>query len=372
MVCIVEIAGRGGICHYTYNLCKELTERMRVCLVTAKNYELENLELNLEMHKIFNRFKTTPSALFRFFSICSNMEAIHFQLSQYPSTILSLILILKCLYKKKIIVTAHNIISHKKSIFTKLIFKNIYKASDAIIVHAKANKVELLEKFNFINPDKVVVIPHGNYEFFNPTLNKSSLSLLNTSFSDKKDPYQYILFFGYIRRYKGLDDLLEAFLEVIKKTNRAKLLIVGKPIDDIKVYLKKINSFNLKRRVTLDLSYIPFTKVNEYFKKADVVVLPYKKVHQSGVLQLAYGFGKPVVVTNTGGLPEVVEDGNNGFVVPVGNSMLMAQAIINILRNDNLRQAMGNRSLELARIKFNWANSATETKAVYDLTIGRK
>ena len=77
-----------------------------------------------------------------------------------------------------------------------------------------------------------------------------------------------------------------------------------KSIDDFNPYLKKINDYGIKDKVLMDISYIPYKKFGEYFAKADIVVLPYRKVYQSGVLQLAYGFGKPVVVTNTGGLPE--------------------------------------------------------------------
>ncbi|MCG2711693.1 MAG: glycosyltransferase family 4 protein [Candidatus Omnitrophica bacterium] len=355
-IIMVEIAGRGGICHYAYNLSLELGQSTQIMLVTGKDYELKDKKRNFELVEMFNRLKTNPFILFELTRIFKDKEVdiVHFQASQYPV----FVLLLACLGKaagKKIVITAHNVVSHENKIWEQWIYRKLYEMASGIIVHARANKEELLKMFR-VDEVKISVIPHGNYMFFSST---DKNTLVDTDENS-------ILFFGYIREYKGLIHLIRALKIVTDKIAKAKLLIVGRPVENFQKYRDEIEKLQLKNNVELRLDYVPFEEVKDYFSRAAVVALPYEKIYQSGVLQLAYGFGKPVVVTDTGGLPEAVEHGENGFIVPVGDIEALAKALINVLLNVELKEKMGKRSLELAETKFSWSHAAGLTKNLYD------
>ena len=358
MICMVEIAGKGGICHYSYNLCNALATKKQVILITAKTYELENLKRNFKLMKVFNRFRTNPFDIFKMVIFClkEKPKIIHFQLSQHPEFVLLLVIFLK-MFKMKIILTAHNVVSHEDNLFLRYIFKILYKISDKIIVHANCNKKEL-QKFARIPLSKITVILHGNYFFFKE---------VNSALENYPNVYQCknILFFGYIRQYKGLIYLIRALKEIKKVIPNVKLIIAGKPVEDFYIYKREIDKLNIKDNVLLDLGYISFKKIYKYFKIANVVVLPYTKIYQSGILQLAYAFKKPVVVTNVGGLTEVVEHGKNGFVVPPKDVNSLANAIIQILKDENLAKKMGEYGYYLAKTKYSWETIALKTLNTY-------
>jgi len=205
--------------------------------------------------------------------------------------------------------------------------------------------------------NKIAVIQHGNYMFFN-----DSKELEPAVISKEKT----VLFFGYIRKYKGLQYLIQAFAKVRESLPEAKLLIVGKPVEPFDIYQKEIESLNLKDNVETNLEYVPFEKVKEYFNRAVVIVLPYLDISQSGIVQLAYGFGKPIIATAVGGLPEAVEDGKSGFVVPPQNVDTLADRIKTLLNDLSLQKSMGEYSLFLAKTKFSWDAIAKETIALYE------
>src|SRR4029077_7235667 len=133
-----------------------------------------------------------------------------------------------------------------------------------------------------------------------------------------------ILFFGFIRQYKGLEYLLEAFKEIKEQVEDAMLLIAGKVSDEDRAefqhYSKLLAQFVDKDSVRCVTEYISIDKIEYFFSAADVVVLPYIKPSQSGILLSAFAAGRPVIVTDTGGLSEIVDDGRSGFVVPPKDS----------------------------------------------------
>ncbi len=136
-----------------------------------------------------------------------------------------------------------------------------------------------------------------------------------------------VLFFGYVREYKGLKYLLEAMPAVFKKVD-VELLIVGEFYDDRDRYERLIDSLRIRERVTVVAEHVPDGDVGRYFGAADLVVLPYVSATQSGITQIAFAFGLPVVSTNVGGLPEVVADGKTGYIVNPRDPEALAQAIV--------------------------------------------
>jgi glycosyltransferase involved in cell wall biosynthesis len=183
--------------------------------------------------------------------------------------------------------------------------------------------------------------------------------------NDKK----IVLFFGAIRKYKGLDYLIEAFQEVRSQVDNVILLIVGGKIrnnpNNDQYCSMVINSLHRYDDIIFVDKYIDVEKVGCYFSAADLVVIPYIKVYQSGILMLAYATGKPVVVTDVGGLSEVVEAGKTGFVVPPCNSSALAEAITKVLVDTGQREAMARRAKYLAETTYSWRNAALRTIELY-------
>src|SRR5690606_13449572 len=130
------------------------------------------------------------------------------------------------------------------------------------------------------------------------------------------DPQKkYLLFFGFIRKYKGLDLLLEAMAEPGIRDTDIRLIVAGEYYIDEQYYQELIRKLGIRDQLILCTDFIPNDEVRYYFSACDVVVQPYRTATQSGISQIAYHFGKPMIVTNVGGLPEIVPDGKVGYVV---------------------------------------------------------
>jgi glycosyltransferase involved in cell wall biosynthesis len=142
-----------------------------------------------------------------------------------------------------------------------------------------------------------------------------------------------MLFFGFVRKYKGLEYLIRAMPEVLRRV-QVKLLIVGEFWEDKEPYLKAIEDLGLQGNIEVVDRYVPNEEVGLYFSAADVVVLPYVDATQSAIVSLAYTFDKPVITTHVGGLPEVVSDGETGFIVPPGDSQALAAAMVKYFEGD--------------------------------------
>jgi glycosyltransferase involved in cell wall biosynthesis len=174
-----------------------------------------------------------------------------------------------------------------------------------------------------------------------------------------------VLFFGHILRYKGLEYLLKAFKKVVKEVPTAKLIIAGEPREDFSPYKHLISKLGIKKHLFMDLEYLPFEKVARYFSAGDVITLPYIKTYQSAVLQLAYAFGKPVIVTRTGGLPEVVEEGRSGYIIPTEDANGLAKTLVEVLSDEDKLLEMGEYAQMLAETKYSWKNITRMTLSVY-------
>ena len=218
-----------------------------------------------------------------------------------------------------------------------------------------------------IDPGKISVIPHGaNTLFFKSRdlCREEARARLRMPATRK-----VILFFGLIKRYKGLEYLLKAFKQIREQANEATLLIVGSVYDGdpaaFQYYSNLLAQFDTQDDVICVTEYISFDRVGYYFAAADVVVLPYVKTTQSGILLLAFAAGRPVVVTDTGGLSELVEDGRSGFVVPPRNTQALARAIMEIIKNPGKRSEMGQTAKQLAQTRYSWKTAAAKTIELY-------
>ena len=142
-----------------------------------------------------------------------------------------------------------------------------------------------------------------------------------------------VLFFGLIRQYKGLDRFIDAMPEILKEEPDTTGLIVGEAYEDIQQYKDQIEKLGLKEKITMVDQFIPNEEIEPYFKAADVVCLPYRSATQSGITMIAYGMRRPVVVTDVGGLKELVVPGRTGEVVPNDDIEALANAVVKVLRD---------------------------------------
>ncbi|BBE19260.1 glycosyl transferase, group 1 [Aquipluma nitroreducens] len=180
----------------------------------------------------------------------------------------------------------------------------------------------------------------------------------------KLDPNtRYLLFFGFIRDYKGLDLLINAFADERLRKFPVKLLVAGEYYSSPEPYLKLIRDNNLENLIELRTDFIPDDQVNLYFSAADMVVQPYKSATQSGVTQIGYHFNKPMLVTNVGGLAEIIPDEKIGYVVEP-EIREIAGALIDFYENDRIAEFEANIVEE--KKKFSWANMANTFLSVYN------
>jgi len=141
-----------------------------------------------------------------------------------------------------------------------------------------------------------------------------------------------LLFFGYVRKYKGLDLLIDAFPRILSSIPNSKLLIVGEFYDSPDLYFDLIKKLGLEKDTVVVNKFVPNEDVGKYYKVSDLVILPYRSATQSGILNVAYGFLKPVVVTNVGGLSEFVEDKKTGIIINPDSPEEIANGVIEYFR----------------------------------------
>lgn len=206
----------------------------------------------------------------------------------------------------KIISVLDNVIPHEKRPGDMTFTKYFLKPVNAFLSMSK----EVLKDLRTFTDKEAVFSPHPLYDNYGTAVSKDDACKKLGLASDEK----YLLFFGFIRKYKGLDLLLEAMNDERIRSKNLKLIVAGEFYEDRESYDQLIAKYSLRDSVKLFTEFIPNEEVRYYFSAADVVVQPYKSATQSGITQIAYHFEKPMIVTNVGGLPEVVPNGKVGLV----------------------------------------------------------
>jgi len=252
-----------------------------------------------------------------------------------------------------VVAIADNVIPHEKRIGDVSLTKYFIQSCDAFIVMSD----KVADDIKLFNPKKPVSItPHPIYSIFGDKVSRDeACEKLNL---DKG--FKYLLFFGFIRKYKGLDILLQA-MPLIKNKN-LKLIVAGEFYESKEEYLKLIKEHHLENAIIMRDEYIPKDDVRFYFSAADLIVQPYRSATQSGVTQIAYSFDKPMVVTNVGGLPEMVTDGVSGFVTDVNPN-----AIANAVDRFYVEQLAipFTAGVQSEKNKFGWDKMIATVKDIY-------
>lgn len=261
--------------------------------------------------------------------------------------------IVKKLSKAKVLFICDNVIPHEKRFGDKFFTKLAFSQADYFIVMSKTVEKDLL-KFSKGKPYKL--IHHPVYNNFGDRTGKQEAKqfIFDKYKIDVRDD-NVILFFGYVRKYKGLNYLIDAMPEILKKLN-LKLLIVGEYYEDEDRYRKQVKNLGIEDSILMISDFVPDEHVKYFFSSCDVVVLPYVDATQSGIIQIAYHFDKPVIATNTGGLGEVVRDNETGFIIEPESSSAISDAVIRFYKDNHGEIFSANANSE--KKKFSWENFA--------------
>jgi len=215
-------------------------------------------------------------------------------------------------FKNKILFITENFISHEGHLIDKLLTKIGLKNASAFL--ALSNKVEKeLRSSNYQKRIYRSELPI--YECYKPAITSEQTRENFGYMPDNK----VLLFFGYVRKYKGLDLLIEAMPDIIREIPEVRLLIVGEFYDDPNIYLDRIKELGIGDFVKIINQFVPNEDVGQYYQACDLNILPYRSANQSGILNVSYGFEIPVLVTRVGGLTEFIVEGKTGLIIEPGN-----------------------------------------------------
>ncbi len=221
--------------------------------------------------------------------------------------------------RQRIVFICHNLLPHERHFADRLLTRFALAGAHRVVCHAEHLREQALRWM----PNKdIVVRPHPLYDQFRLSELTQSEARARLGVSGN-----VLLFFGYVRAYKGLGHLLEALPMVLSELD-VTLIVAGEFYDAKQPYLEQIERLGIESNVMLVDRYVPNDEVEVYFAACDLVVCPYVRASQSGIVPAAYGFSKPVVCTDAGGLPEAVIDGETGIVVDAADAGALARGIL--------------------------------------------
>jgi D-inositol-3-phosphate glycosyltransferase len=255
----------------------------------------------------------------------------------------------------RVICIFDNVIPHEKRPGDKILTKYFTGSIDGGIVMSQTVYDELK---SFRENIPVKLSPHPLFDNYgNIIARETAISMLNLDAG-----YSYLLFFGFIRAYKGLDLLIQAFADARLRSLKLKLIVAGEFYEDDSPYHELIKKYNLENDIIFFDHFIKDDEVPVFFGVADLVVQPYKSATQSGVTQIAYHYEKPMLVTDVGGLREIVPDGRCGYVVKPEPEFI-ATAILDYFVNN--RKAVFTEGVKREKEKFSWDKMTAAILEVY-------
>lgn len=275
-------------------------------------------------------------------------------------------MIIARLLLRKVVITAHDVESFKVGLEVPTISRFVYRLGHRVITHNQFSKKELIERLG-LSPEVIEVIPLGNYLHAVRPLRSQTES---RAMLDIPEGSNVLLFFGQIKEVKGLDILLEAMPAVLKQHPDTVLLIAGKPWKtDFSIFEARMERLGIRDRCITHIRHIPDDEVPLYYAASDIVVLPYRRIYQSGVLLMAMSYGKAVLVSDLPGMTEIVKDGENGFVFDCDDKDSLAKRLSSILGNEALLCETALKGLEYVRKNHDWNNIGLKTAFLYKTLI---
>ncbi len=261
--------------------------------------------------------------------------------------------------KTKCIALVHNMIPHEQNILDKILPPYFVKSMDGFIALSKS-VADDIGKFDKKDKPRTFS-PHPIYDHYGIHLDRNeALQQLGLD-----QNCRYVLFFGLVRAYKGLDLLIDAFADEKLRDSNIKLIVAGEFYQDESIYRKQISDLGIEDKIIIHNEFIPDDKVKLYFSAADIIAQTYKSATQSGVTQIAFHFEKPMLVTNVGGLGEIVINGKSGYVVePKANEI--ANALCDFFEKS--RSAEFVQTVRTEKGKYAWSIMTGKIVELYELT----
>ena len=371
-VAIIDSLGAHGSAHhlYLFGQARGLIENKvdvtiysnnKTYFKSAENIKIENTFGNIFSSKVklVNAIFFVSGIIKSYFRAKSNSHNF-FHLHFFDFSILNFFAcFFSIFFKARLVLTVHDIkpFSKKTNLFLK---RWILLLADKVIVHNEFSKKELIK--DKINLKKISVVPHGHYlDFIKPKTNKI-VAKKKFGLQNKK----VIMFFGMIKEEKGLDILIKSFHEVHQNNKDVVLLIAGKNYKtDNKKYAKIIDQLDLKNSCVIHNKYIPENELCDYYGCADVIVLPYKIIFQSGVLMMSSSFNVPVIVSNLEPFLEIIENQINGLVFKVNDVKSLAEKLIFSINSSEKMKSYAKNNFERIKNQYDWTKIGKLNKDVY-------
>ncbi|MGN1317783.1 MAG: glycosyltransferase family 4 protein [Lachnospirales bacterium] len=349
---------------YTLELLKKLKDYVDITLLCKKNAANTDSVVRAKKilytkinNKIFALFSYGISLIRTAFEIIvGRYDVIHIQTFKMAKVEIPLYKILKKITKAKWVYTVHNILPHETKASDKKIYSGIYNMCHCLIVHNEQSKIRLIKDFN-INEDKIRVIAHGAYE-----------APLAENVKNGEGKINYLAF-GAMRKYKGIDILLNAISLIPKEERKNKTFVIAGRHDkgqDNNDYEKMIKDLDIEDCVTLIERRIEDSELPQLFGKANVCVFPYREIYGSGALLMAYTYSKPVIASDVPVFVEETDNGKTGMLFESENPKSLADTIIKFANVSNkVYNDYENEIKRLVNEKYNWSISAKKTYDVY-------
>jgi len=256
----------------------------------------------------------------------------------------------------KVICIFDNVVPHEKRVGDRILTNYFTNSIDGAIVMSQSVSDDLKQ---FRSDIPVILSPHPLFDNYGPMApRETAVSALNLESENS-----FILFFGFIRAYKGLDLLIKAFADFRLRNRKLKLIVAGEFYEDDSPYRSLIKEYNLENEIIFFGRFIKDEEVPLFFSVADLIVQPYRSATQSGVTQIAFHYEKPMLVTDVGGLREIVSDGKCGYVVKP-EAEAIASALVDYF--DNNRKAIFTEGVKKEKEKFSWDKMTSAIIEVYN------
>ncbi len=363
---------KGGISHYTGQMYRELAKKHEVVMLSYKmqypkilfhkeqrdyendSFKVEDTKYMLHTANPFNIIKT--AGFIRKYR--PDMVVIQWW---HPYFAPCYRILETFMGKQNLVFVCHNVFPHERFPMDKFLTKAALSRGKHFVVHAKEEGEELKKIKK--EPDHAVT-PHPTYNMFRfeNLTRKQAREKLGIGEEER-----ILLFFGFVREYKGLKHLLHAIPLLQKECAGIRLLVVGDFDGNKEEYEELIRGLRIEDQVSVIDGYTPDREVEKYFAASDLVVLPYESATQSGIVQIAFGFERPVVVTRVGGLPDVVRDGKTGYIAAPCDPEALAEKITLFFKGKKAEEFEENIRKEAAR--FSWERMGEVLEGFFDRTL---
>ncbi len=367
---------RGGIAHYVGLLWKYLSPRHDVRIVTfSRQYpgilfpgksQDESGDAGVPVESVqwidsinpFNWIRTG----FRVRALRPDLIVFKFWMPFFAPSYGTIAAIARWGRNTRTMFICDNVIPHERRPGDKLLTQFAFRFIDSYVVQSRAveRDLKLWKKDPLLS-----YLPHPVYEIFGEECARSeareALARREPGLTLPEDE-RVLLFFGYVRDYKGLDVVLDALPAILERM-KVRLLVVGEFYNNEEKYREQVRRLGVEKYVHFHSDYVPNEDVGMYFSAADVLTLPYKSATQSGIIQIAYNFHRPVIATDVGGLSEVVIDGRTGAIVPPEQPHALADAVVDFFSSDRFDTYRANVMEE--KKKYSWQHMAEGIEELY-------